>query len=157
MASSDIEVTGIASLQKDLRGIADKMTKKDLAKFLRKGAVLFQKEIQAQAPVRTGTLKRAVRVRVARGKASDPRATVETYFAKTYTPPKGGKMVKPYYAWFVHNGTVTSVGKRRHRRGASQGAQRIKPNPFVWRAFESKVDAAAQKILETISKSVGNE
>lgn len=154
MASSDIEVMGIASLRKDLSGIADKMNKKDLAKLLRKGAVIFQKEIKAQAPVRTGTLKKSVRVRVAKGKASDPRATVETYFAKTYAPPKGGKLVKPYYAWFVHNGTVTSIGKRRHRKGASQGEQRIKPNPFVWRAFEAKVEAAAQAILDNISKSI---
>lgn len=158
MASNDnIEVFGIASLERDLRGIANKMNKKDIAKILRPGAQLFQKEIRSQAPVRTGTLQKAVRVRVARGRASDPTATVETYFAKTYVAPKSGKLVKPYYAWFVHNGTVTSKGRRVHRKGASVGARRIRPNPFVARAFEAKVDEAARVILEKISKSVENE
>lgn len=72
----------------------------------------------------------------------------------------------------VHNGTVVGTKKRKHRKPRTfsrseerayqrqriaEGTVRIKPNPFVWRAFEAKVDAAAQKILETISKSVENE
>lgn len=151
---SDIEVFGIDKLEKDLSSIADKMTKKELAKLIRPGAVIFQKEIKAQAPRRTGTLQRAVRVRVGRGKASDPAATVETYLAKIYVVPKSGKLVKPYYAWFVHNGTVTSKDKRVHRKGASVGAERIKPNPFIARAFDAKVNEAARLILDKIAKSV---
>ena len=152
MASSDIEVTGIASLQKDLRGIADKMTKKDLAKFLRKGAIIIQKEEQAQAPVRTGIMRKAIRVRIGRGRADDPRATVSVYFANIYKSPRTGNMGKPYYALFVHNGTA----ERRHKK-TKRPTGMVTSNPFVWRAFEAKVDAAAQKILETISKSVENE
>lgn len=151
---SDIEVFGIDKLEKDLSSIADKMTKKELAKLIRPGAVIFQKEIKAQAPRRTGTLQRAVRVRVGRGKANDPAATVETYLAKIYVAPKSGKLVKPYYAWFVHNGTVTSKDKRVHRKGASVGAERIKPNPFIARAFDAKVNEAARLILDKIAKSV---
>ena len=152
--ASDIEVFGIDKLEKDLSSIADKMTKKELAKLIRPGAVIFQKEIKAQAPRRTGTLQKAVRVRIGRGKASDLAATVETYLAKMYVAPKSGKLVKPYYAWFVHNGTVTSKDKRAHRKGASVGAERIKPNPFIARAFDAKVNEAARLILDKIAKSV---
>ena len=152
--ASDIEVFGIDKLEKDLSSIADKMTKKELAKLIRPGAVIFQKEMKAQAPRRTGTLQKAVRVRIGRGKASDLAATVETYLAKMYVAPKSGKLVKPYYAWFVHNGTVTSKDKRAHRKGASVGAERIKPNPFIARAFDAKVNEAARLILDKIAKSV---
>lgn len=171
MASSDIELVGLGELVQDLERISTKMNKKALAKMLRPGAVIFQREIRAQAPVRTGTLRKSVGIKVGRGKSTDPTATLFTYFRKIYKTPKG-KTSEPYYAQMVHNGTVVGTKKRKHRKPRTfsrseerayqrqriaEGTVRIKPNPFVWRAYEAKVDAAAQAILETISKSVENE
>lgn len=166
--ASDIELVGLDQLVKDMSRLAERMNKKDLVKFLRPGARIFQREIKAQSPVRTGTLRKSVGIKVGRGKGSDPTATLFTYFRKIYTTPKG-KTSEPYYARFVHNGTVVGTKKRKHRKPRTfsrseerayqrqriaEGTVRIKPNPFVWRAFESKVAEAARVILEKISKSV---
>lgn len=158
--ASDVEVFGIASLQKDLQRISSKMNKKDLAKLLRPGAVIIQREMKSIAPSRTGALRKAIRVRIARGKADDPRATVETYFGKTY--PYKGTMVKPYYNYFVENGTVERFRFGRkvvNGRKVKDNSRRIptgaiKAVRFVWRAFDSKVDEAARIILDNIAKSV---
>lgn len=150
--ASDIEVFGIDKLEKDLSSIADKMTKKELAKLIRPGAVIFQKEIKAQAPRRTGTLQRAVRVRIGRGKASDPAATVETYFAKIYKSPRTGAFVRPYYSWFVEQGTKERFRGKKQKKQIPTGS--IKANNFVARAFDAKVNEAARLILDKIAKSV---
>lgn len=149
---SDFEVLNVGRLVKDLKGIEDKLTKKKLVEIIRPGAKKLQQEVKAQAPKRTGTLRSAIRIKVGRGKANAPSATIQTYLAKTYQTKKG--KVKPYYAWFVHQGTVASNKQRKHRKGASSGEQRIKPNPFVERAFDAKVDEVAATILNRIAKSV---
>lgn len=165
---SDFEVLNVGQLVKDLKGIEDKLTKKKLVEIIRPGAKQLQQEVKSQAPKRTGTLRSAIRIKVGRGKTNAPSATIQTYLAKTYQTKKG-KKVKPYYAWFVHQGTVAHHGKRKHRKPRlysgleelaylrqrmTEGSVRIKPNPFVARAFDAKVDEVAATILNRIAKSV---
>ena len=152
MASS-IEILGLGELERDLRKLENKMTKKELIKLLRPGANILLKEIKAQTPRRTGTLQRSLRLRQGRGSATAPYASLFTNFKKNYTA-RSGKLVYPFYVTFVHFGTVTSEGKRKHRKGASVGRTRIRPNPFIYRAFAAKVSEAARVILDKISKSI---
>lgn len=142
--ASDVEVIGVDSLIKDLRGIAGRIDKKNLVKIIRPGAQIFRKAIIAEAPMRDGYLRKAVRIKVGKGKATDPGATVSTYLAKTY--PHKGALVKPYYAWYVEHGTKD----RYHKSGRYTG--RITPRPFVSRAWEMKVDEVARMILDAIDK-----
>lgn len=155
--ATTISVEGLGALQKDLKNIYGKLNKKELAKMLRPGANILRKEVKSRAPRRTGTLKNAVRVRTARGKAKDPTATLDVYFGKNYTT-KSGKKVKPYYALFVHNGTIATEGKRKHRKinseQRSSQRQRIKPNPFVYEAFEAAVERAAQAVFDKIKTEI---
>lgn len=148
----DVEVVGIGSLEKDLRKMYKSLNRKDLLKLMRPSANRLVKAIKAEAPVRKGYLRNAIKLKALRGKDTDPFATLMTTMAKTY--PHKGKLVTPYYAYFVHNGTVTSDGIRKHRKGASVGAQRIKPNPFVERAYDAHIDEVGSKILEAIDKKI---
>lgn len=148
----DVDVVGIGSLEKDLRKMYKSLNRKDLLKLMRPSANRLVKAIKAEAPVRKGYLRNAIKLVAWRGKNDAPSATLVTTMAKTY--PYKGKQVKPYYAWFVHNGTVTSAGKRKHRKGAAVGAQRIKPNPFVERAYDAQIDDVGVRILEAIEKKV---
>lgn len=152
MASS-IEILGLGELARDLRKLQDKMTKKELIKLLRPGANILLKEIKAQAPRRTGTLQRSLRLRLGRGSANSPYASLFTTFKKNYKARSGG-LVYPFYVTFVHFGTVTSIGRRKHREGASRGRTRIRANEFIYRAFAAKVSEAARVILDKISKSL---
>lgn len=159
-----IEVENIAELKRDLSGIQEKLTKRDLVKAMRPGATVMRKAVRQRTPVRTGTLKKAWRTSVGRGSAKAPQATLTTYLAKNYQT-RTGKMSKPYYAWFVHNGTIVTKKKRKHRkprlysrleelayqRQLAEGSIRIKPNPFVAEAFEANVDRVANMILDNIN------
>ena len=145
----DVEVVGIGSLEKDLRKMYNSLNRKDLLKLMRPSA---NRLVKAEAPVRKGYLRNAIKLKALRGKDTDPFATLMTTMAKTY--PYKGEVVKPYYAYFVHNGTVASDGIRKHRKGASVGAQRIKPNPFVERAYDAHIDEVGSKILESIDKKI---
>lgn len=161
-----IEVENIAELKRDLSGIQEKLTKKDLVKAMRPGATVMRKAVRQRTPVRTGTLKKAWRTSVGRGSAKAPQATLTTYLAKNYQT-RTGKMAKPYYAWFVHNGTIVTKRKRKHRKPPwylsrtqllsyywwrlDGSSIRIKPNPFVAEAFEANVDRVATMILDNIN------
>jgi HK97 gp10 family phage protein len=151
---SSIEVENIAELKRDLSGIQEKLTKKDLVKVMRPGATVMRKAAQQRTPVRTGILRKAWRIKVGRGSAKAPQATLTTDLAKNYRTRKG-KMSKPYYAWFVHNGTVVTPGKRKHRKRVDNDSQsrrqKIRPNPFVAEAFDANVDRVANMILDNIN------
>lgn len=150
--ASDVEVIGLDEVQRDLRALQEKMTKKHLVKYIRPGANIISKEVKAQSPVRTGTLRQSITLRVGKGKDTDPYAKISTYFKKNYVAR--GKKVYPFYVKFVHDGTVTHPGKRKHRKNAGVGGkQRIKPNDFIYRAFDAKADEAAKVILDNITKA----
>lgn len=164
--ASDVEVIGLDEVQRDLRALQEKMTKKYLVKYIRPGANIISKEVKAQSPVRTGTLRQSITLRVGKGKDTDPYAKISTYFKKNYVAR--GKKVYPFYVKFVHDGTVTHTGKRKHRKPRlysrseerawlrqrmAEGRVRIKSNPFIHRAFDAKADEAAKVILDNITKA----
>lgn len=156
MVSSNIEVEGLGQLQKDLSGIKDKLTKKELQAILRPGIKVMQRAIKQRVPVRKGALKRAIRVKAGKGRANAPYASMWTTLGKTYMWK--GKKEKPFYAIMVHNGVVaygTARNKRQgsHRKRAqnSSGGYRIKPNPFVAEAFDENVQSVADMILTNIA------
>lgn len=155
-----IDVEGVGALQKDFRKVIDKLTRKDLVKIMRPGARIMAKAVKARAPRDRGYLAKSITVKAGRGKANDPRATVLVRYKSIVPSKKKGKqgqLEAPYYAIMVHNGTVVTAGKRKHRRGATAqygSAQRIKPNPFVYDAFEATVGQVTDKILSEISSKL---
>lgn len=148
----DVKVENLGELKRDLSRLYGKLNKKDLAKLLKPGASIFRQAVKNRAPVghgpQAGALKRAIRVRTARGKASDPYAAVDVYFAKTFIT-KSGKKAKPYYALFVHNGTAD-----RFRKKSKSSTGQISPNPFVYDAFEAEAKRVTDMILSSIEQAL---
>lgn len=122
--------------------------RKELLKAMRPGVKEMSKAVKSRAPQAKGILKRSVTIKPLKGRAKDASAGYFVAFRKIY--PYKGKMTTPYYALFVHNGTVISQGKRKHRKRTIPGAQKIKPNPFVWDAFEAKADSVGAQIITDI-------
>ena len=151
---TDIRVENIGELQRDLSKLAEKLNKKDLVPILRPGAKVFQKAIKQHAPKRTGYLRSALKVEVGKGKASAPYATLMTTFGNKKSKKFG------FYGFFVHNGVVQYSGSHNRRVGAhseanrakglAKGGWRIKPEPFVYDAFEANVNQVADTILTKI-------
>lgn len=151
---TDIRVENVGELQRDLSKLAEKLNKKDLVPILRPGAKVFQKAIKQRAPKRTGYLRSALKVKVGKGKASAPYATLMTTFGNKKSKKFG------FYGFFVHNGVVQYGGSHNRRVGAhsetnrakglAKGGWRIKPEPFVYDAFEANVGQVADTILNKI-------
>lgn len=86
-----------------------------------------------------------------------------TYF-KGSKKPEGKKKGPKTYGWFVHNGVANFGTKRNLRKGAhseanrekalARGGYRIKPEPFVYEAFEANVQRVATAILNKIEANL---
>lgn len=160
---SSIEVQNLGELKRDLTALAAKLTKRELVPILRPGAKVMQKAIKQRTPVRKGLLKRAVKVKVGKGKATAPYATLMTYF-KGSKKPKGKKKGPETYGWFIHNGVANFGTKHNLRKGAhseanrekalARGGYRIQPEPFVYEAFEVNAQKVANEILNKIESSL---
>lgn len=158
--ASDIKVEGIAELKRDLSKIYSKLNRKDLAKMMQPGAKLFRKAVQARAPRRTGALRRGIRITVAKGPNDAPMAAVYVSPSGKTATNREGKKIKPFYAYFVENGTVIKQRERKHRRStieerlARGGRIGIKPRRFVASAFDATYKQAAEVILAEIEKTL---
>jgi hypothetical protein len=156
---ADIKVENLGSLQRDLSVLASKLTKQELAPILKPGAKEFQREVKRRAPKRSGALKSAIKVKVGKGKATAPYANLLTVFGKVGKRFKGNNARwgdSAGYGYFVHNGTIVGAdGKRiRLKSYKAKGRQRIKPNPFVYEAFEANVQRVATAILNKIEANL---
>ena len=163
----DVEVQNLGSLTKDLSACAEKMTRKELAPLLKPGARQFQKAVKERTPKRTGRLSSAIKVKVGKSASSSPYANVLTYFGRVGKKFEGrgrwGSGVASY-GFFIHNGVVQYSTKGNKRKGAHSAANRekalarhgwrIKPEPFVYEAFEANVAQVATTILNRIEDSL---
>lgn len=134
--ATDAKVEGLEQMHANMKALQDKLKRKALLKAMRPGAKEFQRAVEAEAPKRVGYIKGSVRVRAIKRKRGESKTSASMGVAinkKIY--PWRGKMVKPFYAWFVHNGT----------------ARGITPNPFVERAFSSLADKVGDMIIVNLN------
>lgn len=153
-----VEVQNLGSLERDLSALAGKLTKKDLLPIIRPGARTFSRAVKQRAPKRTGYLRSSIKVKAGKGKATQPYATVLTTFGNKKSKKFG------FYGFFIHNGVVQYATKRNKREGAhsvdnreraaARHGWRIKPEPFVYEAFETNVQQVADAILNKIEASL---
>lgn len=160
-----------AELVNKLKAINGELLRPELLKVVRVGAKDFRKAIVSRAPQRSMALKKALRVRAHKGKNDRSWASVGVGFGKKTYKYKG-KLVPPFYAIMVHNGTVVGADGKRIRfktykskaydgwselqkarqmqndRERAQSRQRIKPNYFMYDAFMAAFDKAAKATLD---------
>lgn len=161
------EVIGLGALNKDLSALAEKMHKKALEPLLKPGAKQMQQAVKQRTPLRTGSLCSAVKVKAGKGKATEPYANMLTHIGKIGKKfERSGRWGSGIasYGFFIHNGVVQYSTKRNKRKGAHSAANRdkalarhgwrIKPEPFVYEAFEANVEQVATSILNRIDDSL---
>jgi phage protein, HK97 gp10 family len=135
LASTTITVTGLKEVQKRLYSYSQQLGDRVVLGALRQGANLVKKVAQENAPVKTGKLKRGIRVtrsKIHRGKSSRDMIGV-------YLSVRKGKS-GPYYAKFQEDGW--KAGKRL-----------IPGKKFIDRAFIEKREEAAALIIKAASAS----
>lgn len=164
-----IKLEGQKHLATRMKLAEESFQRKGLLKAMRPGVRDMSKAVKGRAPKDKGILKRSITIKPLKGRANDASAGYYVTFRKIY-PHKGGTTT-PYYALFVHNGTIVTQGKRKHRKPRlfsrseeraymrerlANGSIRIKPNPFVWDAFEMTADGVGEKIVNDILALIKN-
>lgn len=131
--ATTIKIEGARELERVLKRLPDKVTRKVIEGSLRKGARIIAKEAKNLVPVRTGELRASITVAAARGKGRRGR-------------------VKP--------GTI-SVGFRRPVSARAHltefGTRDTRAQPFLRPALIKKGSAAIDKIGESLGPAIEKE
>lgn len=131
------EVEGLKELQEKLRALGPKVARNALRSAVNAGAQVVRKEVQARAPIDTGTLRRAIYIKQIRELSNEFQQTF--YIGVRRGKKYQKKKMDAWYAMMVEFGTSKMPAK-----------------PYIRPAFESKkVEAAArikEKLMERIEK-----
>lgn len=138
MIKPTLSFKGFQSLDADFKLLSAAEQRKVSRKAVRAGAVVFRDAVRANAPIRTGRLKKSVSVDTARGSLT---AGVKFKKVRVIRKSKKGKSQQtlPFYWWMIENGT-----------------SKMSARPFVRPAFDANVekaeDAAFQQYLKDIDE-----
>lgn len=125
MIRPTVTFAGFKELDADFQLLSKAEQRKVSRKAVRAGAVVFRDAVRANAPVRSGLLKRSISVDTVRGSA-----TAGVKFKKVLAKKKGKKgrhKSMPYYWYFLEHGTSNMPAK-----------------PFVRPAFDASVKQAEE-------------
>lgn len=159
----DIDIEGMETLLRRFANLDNAMQKKTLLRALRRGSRELTKAVRARAPKDRGYTKKAVKVTALRANDDPRHAVVAVKFGKT-VPLRNGKMVSPYYAYFVHNGTVDPRRPRKSHKADRFGNYRydmnkggirgLRSNPFVADAFEAASQNTVNEFAAELKKQM---
>lgn len=130
-----VTFAGFKELDDDFKLLSNAEQRKVSRKAVRAGAVVFRDAVRANAPVRSGVLKRSISVDTVRG---SPTAGVK--FKKVLAKKKGKKgrhKSVPFYWYFLERGT-----------------SKIPAQPFVRPAFDASVKQAEEAAFNQFLKDI---
>ena len=137
MISPMIAFAGFKELDDDFKLLSNAEQRKVSRKAVRAGAVVFRDAVRANAPVRSGLLKRSISVDTVRGSL-----TAGVKFKKVPAKKKGKKgkhkhKTMPYYWYFLEHGT-----------------SKMPAQPFVRPAFDANVKQAEEAAFNQYLKDI---
>ena len=130
-----IAFAGFKELDDDFKLLSNAEQRKVSRKAVRAGAVVFRDAVRANAPVRSGVLKRSISVDTVRGSV-----TAGVKFKKVLAKKKGKKgrhKSTPYYWYFLEHGT-----------------SKMSAQPFVRPAFDANVKQAEEAAFNQYLKDI---
>lgn len=120
-------------IDKKLLKMSRKAATSDGRKALRKGAILFRIAVRAEAPVRSGLLRRNIKVKGMKSQAGSLKLKVDT----------GAFKGPSFYVGFILYGWKHGSRKLGDKRKS------IKANDFLSRAFNSTKSSAVDAVKDT--------
>lgn len=151
---AELQVKGLAELHKVLQSLPEELEKKVLRNALRAGANEFKKAAKAQVPVKSGALRKSIRVKTSarkgrwRLKATVVAGNAEAYYAHMVEFGTAAHMIKPAKAK-----SLFFLGQAREAV-EHPGAQ---AKPFMRPAFDSGSEAAINAFADSVRKRLGKE
>lgn len=163
---AEIQVKGLAELHKVLQNLPEQLEKKVLRNALRAGANEFKKAAQAQVPIKSGALRKSIRVKTSarkgrwRLKATVTAGNAEAFYAHmvefgtaSYYTGSGRTVGGPYEIKPVKGKALAFLGLARD----AVIHPGIHPQPFMRPAFDSGSEAAIAAFAESVRKRLSKE
>lgn len=141
---SSVKLQGGKELERKLLALDRKIARKIVSQALRAGAKVILKQARANAPKRTGLLRRSLKVKAGKSKKGRVSFVVQT--------AAGHYKGETFYGSFVEFGH--KLGKRRRAKGVKDERKRIPAQPFLEPAFNSKKEQAARVIADVIRQGI---
>lgn len=145
-----IRLEGGPALERKLAALDSKVARKLSRQALRAGAKVVLAQAKANAPKRTGLLRRSLKVRAGKARKGFTQFRVQT--------AAGSFKGETFYGAFVEFGH--KIGKRSsalrdYKRATGQDPRgEVPANPFIARAFRQKREAALQVIIATLKQGI---
>lgn len=140
-----LKIKGSPEALKMLTELGPKLARKHLRPALRAGAKIIRTEAQERAPVRTGALKKSIKVRAGKAK--------KKWSAVVLVQTRDGDFAgEEFYGAIIHEGTVERVQKTTGRR-----VGKVEPMPYMRDAFDAKKDEAEDAIAKRLEESILSE
>jgi HK97 gp10 family phage protein len=168
MAEGIVFKTNLPQFKAQLKAFGQDFERRTMRSATAAAATVFRKLVVANAPVRTGLLKRAVYIKRSRDRTSGR----EHYFVgvrqgRKAQRRKGGSL-DAFYWRFVEQGHLArgprsrlQGGKRRRalqrERLNASGAKRVGARPFLRPSFEQGREAAVQAFYGRVQKRLDQE
>ena len=129
------EFTNGKIIEEALNQLPRKLKNKVLRKALRQGGNILLRKARAYAPVKTGALRRGIKLRIdLRG---TPSAIINVRIPSRYRNKAKGAKGGPYYSTFIELGT-----------------RKMAARPFLRPAFDASKEQALAKFLEVLNDGI---
>ena len=163
---AELQVKGLAELHKVLQNLPEELEKKVLRNALRAGANEFKKAAQAKVPVKSGALRKSIRVKTSarkgryRLKATVTAGNAEAFYAHmvefgtaSYYTGSGKSVGAPYEIKPAKSKALAFLGMARD----AVVHPGIHPQPFMRPAFDAGSEAAINAFAESVRKRLSKE
>jgi HK97 gp10 family phage protein len=157
------KITGVKEIDRALRRIPQEMQKKALKQGLTAALKPVRKAIQADAPVKTGNLRRSIQIKLSKGRKTGMLWVAVGWRKKKKSdkPPKPGVDTRDaFYTPFQEFGWGSKIkgkrkkGSKRNNKQISGKARQVPGKHFIENAFKATagtaVSDAERLILEKI-------
>lgn len=151
---AEFQVKGLKELSQKLEKLPDNLRKKGVRRSIAAGMKLIQKQAKANAPRKTGALRRAIAVKGIRSRSNKDliRSGLFVRHGSARTKSAQAKNDDPYYWWFLENG-FRAVGRASRKSSKGKG-RRIAGKRYLDRAINSRTGRSIVTIRRTLKKEI---
>lgn len=151
---AELQVKGLAELHKALQQVPEQLEKKVLRNALRAGANVMKKAAQDRVPVKSGALRKSIKVKTSarkgryRLKATISAGDEDAYYAHMVEFGTAAHIIKPAKKKSLFFGGVAR--EQVEHPGAA-------PHPFMRPALDAASEAAVNAFAESVRRRLGKE
>lgn len=142
---SEVKIHGLEELSRTLKALPEKVRKNILRRAVGSGAAEIRKQAKVNAPVRTGTLRRAAYIKYIREGSNTNQVTFITSFRKGKKEQKVGKRGLNRDAFYA---SWVEFGHKKRNGGMTR------PVRMLTRAFTAKASAALDVITRRVREGI---